>query len=302
MSLSKLSEADRKLLFSSRWLATEIAKIAKGQGCPPSIANYAADLQDNLTEVLDVELPSHIDDDLTPSDKLPTVDEETIDGSSSKETSSQMIGRLYVAPGHNDGTGATSFDGLDEWKTSKLVAVRMRDLGPEYGLDVMIGIRDRRKGYGDAMRLHGLKSNIFKADLAIEIHRNAFNGKAKGVETIVVSSAGTTAGRILTAITARQYPGVIIRGDKGIRNRSKGGNGAGWCRAHKCPAILVEPCFFDNREDWPRIRDHVDKEARTLLAAARVSILHGFEGRALDLTEADSILGTHLRDGDLGGG
>lgn len=300
-SLSKLSVADRELLFSSRWLASEIKRIAKGQGCPPSLANYADDILDNLTEVLDVELPSHFDKDLTPSEKKPTLDEETLDGTKSDAVPGKAIGRLYVAPGHNDGTGATSFDGLDEWRTSKLVAEAMKRLGPEYGLEVMIGIRDRSKGYGDAMRLHGLKSLRFKADLAIEIHRNAFNGRAIGVETIVVSDSGSIAGRILTAASLRQYPGLIVRGDQGLRNRKAGGNGAGWCKAHKCPAILVEPCFFDNRDDWPRIRDHVEKEARTLLASARVSILNGFESKVPTLDEADVILGQHLRDGDLGG-
>jgi hypothetical protein len=150
-------------------------------------------------------------------------------------------------------------------------------LGPDYGLQVQVGIRDRSKGYGDAMRLHGNVADVFKATFAIEIHRNAYNKKAEGFEFICVSDKGAAAARIFAATERMIFPGMAVRRDDGVLDRRNGGNGAGFCRAPNCPALVVEPCFHDNPKDWDQFKDAVDREARLYLAATRASIMHGLQ-------------------------
>jgi hypothetical protein len=299
MDPTKLSKEDRELLYTARWTAGKAIEIGKGQSCPPSVTDYLADITDLLTEVLDVESPSHVDGDLRPNVKnpKPTIDEETLDGSLSPVVAAP-VGRLYCAIGHNDGTGSTSFDGKDEWRTSRLVAERMKVLAPRYGLALMIGLRDRSKGYGDAMRLHGNRADVFKSDLNVEIHRNAFNGIVAGVEFIVASDAGAAAGRVFAAMSKKLYPDASLRGDDGIQDRREGGRGAGFCRAGKAPSIVLEGCFHDNKEDWPRLRDDIDREARMYLAAARASIMIGTE-RVPTLTAAGEFIDQVFPQGAL---
>lgn len=276
MNKTTLSKEDKELLFSGRWALNELVKIAKGQGCPPKVRYYAFDAIDAITEVLDVENPSHHDEDRLPDTQTgrPPVDEEPVPPSTPPDG---MIGRLFVAVGHNKGTGSRAHDGSDEWVTSKAVADRMQVLAPRYGLQVLVGIRDRSEGYGDAMRLHGDAADIFKANLAIEIHRNAFNGKAHGFEFICVSNKGAAAARIFAATERMTFPEIAARADDGVLDRRKGGNGAGFCRAPSCPALVVEPCFHDNPSDWEQFKNAVDKEARMYLAAAKASMMHGLQ-------------------------
>lgn len=267
-----LSLEDRGLLFSARWA---LVQARKGGNNAPA---YCDDALDALTEVLDVDLPSHVDADLLPDTKGTSsevkIEEETLNGSRSPGPTGF---KLYAAIGHNKETGSQSFDGRDEWETSRLVAERMKVLAPRYGIEVMIGVRNRSKGYGDAMREHGDRADKFGSMLNVEIHRNAFDGEAKGIEFIVASDAGAAAGRFFASANSKFYPDAPLRGEGGLRDRRKGGRGAGFCRAGKAPSVVLEPCFHDAKGDWERIRDDVDKEARTILAAAKAAIMFGKE-------------------------
>lgn len=297
MSKTTLTDSDKESLFSSRWALLEADKIAKGQGCPPSIRDYILDAIDGVTEVLDVDTPTHVDQDRLPDKSIsrPSVEEETPPPGPAPAS---FIGRLFVAPGHNKGTGSRAHDGSDEWTTSKAVVDRMVVLAPRYGLQVQVGIRDRRLSYGEAMRKHGNLSDVFNADFSIEIHRNAYNGEANGCEFICVSDRGAAAARIFAATEKSLYPTIKVRGDDGILDRRGGGNGAGFCRAPSCPALVVEPCFHDNPSDWAEFKNAVDKEARLYLAATRASIMHGL-GRIPTLEDAGAFVNKCFPEGPL---
>lgn len=278
---TNLTKEDKTALFTARWLTSEIKKLSTLEGTSETIRDYAEDLSDILTEVLDEDTPTHTDKDRTPKAETALIDEIKNHGKTNfideKYLSDSRICRLYVAIGHNKGTGAVSHDGIDEWESSLLVGEKMLELAPEYGIQVKLGIRDRSLSYGSAMRKHGKEADYFGANLAIEIHRNVGGGKAEGFEFLCVSREGKSAARFFAASSAINYPQARVRRDGGALQLDKGGRGAGFCRAPRCPAIVLEPCFFDNRKDWPRIRDDVEKEARAYLAAAKAAFENGFE-------------------------
>jgi hypothetical protein len=300
MSKTKLTEADKSVLFSSRWALGEALKVLRGQGCPPSASGYIYDALDGITEVLDVEIPTHLDADRLPDTKGGRTQSEKVEEEIPPPgpAPASPIGRLFVAVGHNKGTGSKAYDGADEWTTSKAVADRMTQLAPRYGLQVQVGIRDRRLGYGDAMRRHGNAADVFKANLSIEIHRNAYNAKAEGCEFICVSDKGAAAARIFAATERAVFPEIKTRRDEGILDRREGGNGAGFCRAPGCPALVVEPCFHDFPKDWDQFKDSVDREARMYLAAARASIMHGLQ-RIPSIEDAVGFVNQAFPEGPL---
>ncbi len=94
----------------------------------------------------------------------------------------------------------------------------------------------------DVLRKIVTKCNSHKVDLDVSIHFNAFNGLAKGTETLVYSNtsiANTYAKRINDAIVSMGYSnrGVKIRSELYV------------LRNTKSPALLVECCFCDNKSD-----------------------------------------------------
>lgn len=83
-------------------------------------------------------------------------------------------------------------------------------------------------------------ANSSDADLFISIHFNAFNGKARGTECFAISPVGRAyASKIVNEIASL---GFINRG-------VKDGSRLYVVRETSMPAILVECCFCDSRED-----------------------------------------------------
>lgn len=92
--------------------------------------------------------------------------------------------------------------------------------------------------------------NVFTSrpnDILIDIHFNAFNGKANGVEVIVPTGASlkeiTIGKRICELFTNF---GFKNRGVKGEQRTARGT--LGWMRPSG-ENILIEVCFMDNEED-----------------------------------------------------
>lgn len=100
------------------------------------------------------------------------------------------------------------------------------------------------------------KCNRHLVDLDISIHFNAYNGQAHGTEVLVyseTSSARQTAGRICSKIAGLGFT------NRGIKYRP----GLYVLRHTDSPALLIECCFCDSRQD-AKIYDR-DKMARAIV-------------------------------------
>jgi N-acetylmuramoyl-L-alanine amidase len=100
-------------------------------------------------------------------------------------------------------------------------------------------------------------TNRWGADILVSIHCNAFNQKAKGTETFAYY--GSNAGDALAHHIQSQIVSSIGTIDRGVKE-------AGYyvLKHTKCPAVLVETAFIDNKGDEQLLLDKTDEFARAI--------------------------------------
>ena len=100
-----------------------------------------------------------------------------------------------------------------------------------------------------------------KVNATLEPHKNAYNGKAKGFEILVLK--GDSLSRHYAELFAEafkvKFPDRVLRGYKGIKEVSGRDNGAANLRASKNAgaevALLSESFFIDNPNEWIEPRE-----------------------------------------------
>lgn len=164
--------------------------------------------------------------------------------------------KIFINPGHCVGSdsGAVGY-GLTEAE----VARNIGDIVVEYlikaGYDVYLFQFDGLAKIVDT-------SNWWNADLFISIHCNAFDGAARGTETIHYESSveGTKLARAIQRRIVNQLGTV----DRGIKDKIAGGYDAFVVKYTDCPAVLVETAFIDNPNDNYLLTNFKDKFARAI--------------------------------------
>lgn len=91
------------------------------------------------------------------------------------------------------------------------------------------------------------EANRLNADIAVEVHLNAANGRASGCETLYCP--GSEEGKLLAESIQRYLADAVGNRDRGAKE--------GWYRMNRdngpdyfleqtnCPAVIVEPYFID---------------------------------------------------------
>jgi N-acetylmuramoyl-L-alanine amidase len=105
----------------------------------------------------------------------------------------------------------------------------------------------------DSLNKRCRAANRSNADYYVSIHFNAFNGRASGTECFAISPKGKAlASAIVSRISAL-----------GFKNRGvKDGNHLFVIRNTSMPAVLVECCFIDSKEDMELL--DLDKMAQAI--------------------------------------
>ena len=100
-------------------------------------------------------------------------------------------------------------------------------------------------------------TNRWGADILVSIHCNAFNKKAKGTETFCYY--GSREGDALAHHIQSQIVTSLATADRGVKE-------AGYyvLKHTKCPAVLVETAFIDNKGDEQLLLDKTDEFARAI--------------------------------------
>ena len=148
--------------------------------------------------------------------------------------------KILLIPGHGDGDCGACGNGYQE---ADLTRELVNTLSPILRKYANVDVFDTSKNMYEY-----LKSNKFdftKYDYVIEIHFNAFDKKANGVEILVHSSEITYSVErlILENISAFGFKnrGVKPRSDLQNMNICKGSQGVSYA--------LIETCFIDNASD-----------------------------------------------------
>jgi len=153
----------------------------------------------------------------------------------------------------NDG-GAIAVDGVTrEWDFWRCVAGLTKRRLPAYRHDVSVYDVYEGDNYSSSMDYIARQIRNARADLAIELHFNAYNGEAQGREAFYWhnSKRGKEFAEILLGVQGRlskegggEFPN---RGAKPATAQNRGGQ---FLQKTHCPAIIWEGFFGDNAEEW----------------------------------------------------
>lgn len=157
------------------------------------------------------------------------------------ETSGEINIGLII--GHDQkAQGAVSFDGTSEYLYNSKVAS-------------LTGItHTNRNNGGIAGAVKELKRLGFNS--SCEMHLNAYNGKAKGFEILVLKGdlESIRHARLVAETFKSKFPDHVMRGDNGLKlisNKDRGGGNLQTAKNHGMKvAILMEPFFCDNKADY----------------------------------------------------
>jgi N-acetylmuramoyl-L-alanine amidase len=172
------------------------------------------------------------------------------------------VGHSRKINGRTEG-GAVAVDGTQEWAyNNELAGMIWREL--RYA-DINCFVVDEYHGtgYTDAMKWLASHLDGRGAKLAIELHFNASSGGARGHEWLHWGSSlkSQTFAEALHDSFKASFPAAK---DRGVKGKSVSDRGAEFLRLTKCPAVIAEPGFGDNTEDWRMLTQSKDEVAKAI--------------------------------------
>lgn len=188
-----------------------------------------------------------------------------------------MAKKVYLGVGHGGKDPGAVANGFNEKDLNLDIAKACRDELKKYGVEVMMS---RESDISENLSARIKECNAYNPDFAIDIHNNA--GRGDGGEVFHSKSNANDdafAINILNEIYAigqnmhSTTPTVIKSGLK-TRLLNDGRDYFGFIRQIKCPSVLVECAFVDNRNDM-NILDTAE-ERKTMGVAIAKGILKTF--------------------------
>lgn len=179
--------------------------------------------------------------------------------------------RLGVIVGHTASSpGAYSLHGVSEYAYNKMILHEMIS----YSTSARFGMNDIMviPIYRDLVGIAGAykKAEEHKCDAVIELHFNAYNGRAVGTETLCTSNLNDLefANLVHKAVCNVFERAGLSRGVKAIPRSGRGGE-----NVHSFPGgvnCLVEPFFGDNEIDVKLSEIKRKEYAKSLVDATKV--------------------------------
>lgn len=166
------------------------------------------------------------------------------------------VGHSRFVKGRRDG-GAVSVGGVAEWTWNLDLAKRIQVQLTSLGVESIIIDHYEGSGYGSAMRWLAARLKALKVEAVIELHFNAAGPDATGHEWPHWHSSrnGQHLASLIKSEVGFTFPELLSRGLKPrIRPRAakERRNNRGWqfLNYTHCPAVIAEPFFGSNVEDW----------------------------------------------------
>lgn len=151
---------------------------------------------------------------------------------------------IIVGHSHTD-CGAIGWNKQEEFAYNSLVA---------QGVFVANTGKETRVFYRGNSGIVGVGKEVssWNPDVSIELHLNAFNGKASGCEVLCLNGENLSAeiGRSFANSFAKIFDRKL-RAENGIKflgNRDRGAANLASCNVPL--RVLIEPFFLDNQEEW----------------------------------------------------
>lgn len=150
--------------------------------------------------------------------------------------------------------GAVNVKGDSEWKYNSKVAKALKKELTYRGIDSKVYSSYEGKTYREAMDFIKSKLKEDGADLALELHFNAYTGRAKGC-SMLYNNPNSKSKRLAEELQFWVLTDfdTIDRGTKGL---NKGDRGLLFAENDYIPTVLCEPFFGDNRQDCELFSDY----------------------------------------------
>lgn len=171
------------------------------------------------------------------------------------------MAKVFLGVGHggND-PGAVGY--VVEKEVNLIMALACRDYLIDNGVEVKMS---RTKDENDTLTEEINECNVYNPDLAVDIHNNAGGGDGFEAYYGIAKVGLALAQNIETEIKAI---GQNSRGLKTKLNSKGNADYYGFIRLIKCPSIIVEGAFVDNKNDVQNI-DTVEKQKKFGIAYAK---------------------------------
>lgn len=175
---------------------------------------------------------------------------------------------IAICVGHSrtgDRTGALSVDGVSEWDWNYGVGMRLVRILSSMDIEAVLISRYPRVGYTAAITWLDSELNRIGATAAIELHFNSSDDPSShGNEWLHWHSS--LSGKRLAQSLERNFKTAFV----GSRQRglvpisSDGQRGGQFLRRTPCPAVICEPFFGSNRNEWASIGNAQERYATAL--------------------------------------
>lgn len=152
------------------------------------------------------------------------------------------MAKVFIGVGHGGSDpGAVKY--LVEKDISLKMAIACRDYLLSHGVEVKMS---RTKDENDAISEEIKECNAFNPDLAVDVHNNAGGGDGFEVICSINGGVGRTLAKNIEAEVKK-----IGQNSRGIKTKknSKGTDYFGFIRSVKCPSVICEGVFVDNKAD-----------------------------------------------------
>ena len=160
-------------------------------------------------------------------------------------------GKVAICVGHsrNGDKGAQSMGGVSEWDWNSTVASMLKTELDDSGIECFIVDHYEGGTYGAAMTWAGDHLRSKGATLAIELHFNAASSSAKGYEYLYWHSS-KEGQKLADSFISAQKNLNTPSPSRGAKPADGGDRGSGFLSKTPCPAIICEPFFGSNADEW----------------------------------------------------
>lgn len=154
------------------------------------------------------------------------------------------MARVFIGVGHG-GKDPGAIGRVREAEANLVIALKLKSELERHGVTVGIS---RIKNENDSLTEEINEANVFKADLAVDVHNNA--GGGDGFEALIQTNSY---GKKSLAIAKAVEKHVIALGQKsrGLKTKKNSAGNAdyyGFLRNVKAPAVILEGFFVDSND------------------------------------------------------
>lgn len=158
---------------------------------------------------------------------------------------------IAICVGHSrpGDSGAVSTGGTSEWDYNSQLAPMIDCRLHAFGWSAIVIDQYQGSNYSDAMTWLAAELRERDVRAAVELHFNAAGAAARGHEWLYwhTSTNGSALADALDDAFRAHVSGLTARG---TRARTAGQRGTAFLRLTPCPAVIGEPFFGSNADDW----------------------------------------------------